>query len=77
VTSAIACPLTVYYDGTSAACAREITSLKALHAGDRLTFVECTGLKAGIQARDANGRCFTGITAVEAAYKAAWSPSVQ
>lgn len=70
-------PLTVFYDASSPACAREIAPLKALDAGGRLKLVDCAEPKAGIHARDSGGRWFTGIAALEAAYRAAWAPSVE
>jgi predicted DCC family thiol-disulfide oxidoreductase YuxK len=53
-------PLTVFYNGSSAACASEVGPLKRLEHGGRLVFVDCSapdfdeGVLAGIAIRRAD-----------------------
>ena len=84
-------PLTVFYNASCPACAREVDALKKLEHDGRLVFVDCSGpdfdesalagiaitradLMARIHMRDAHGRWHTGFGAMEAAYRAAYSP---
>lgn len=72
--SAISYPLVVFYDGASDECVRRIESLRKRNTGGRLQFVGCA--TPGIRARDAQGRQWTGLVALEAAYRAAWDGEV-
>ena len=74
MTSTISYPLVVFYDAASRDCARSIEALRECASGGRLQFVGCA--KPGIRARDAHGREWTGILALEAAYRAAWDGEV-
>ncbi len=69
--TAIRYPLVIFYDPASAQCRETIRSLRELETGQRLQFAEFD-VPGSIRARDASGRWFTGIGAVEAAYRAAW-----
>lgn len=67
--SAISYPLVVFYDASSRECVMKIAPLLQRDTAGRLQFVECP--TPGIHARDASGRRWTGIVALEAAYRAA------
>lgn len=71
---AISYPLIVSYDAASRECAAKVEPLLHRDTAGRLQFVESR--TAGIHARDASGRCWTGIVALEAAYRAAWDGEV-
>jgi hypothetical protein len=68
---AITYPLVVYYDSSSAS---KLEALLRRDCAGRLKFVDCA--MPGIHARDARGRSWTGIAALEAAYRAAWDGEV-
>ena len=74
MTSTISYPLVVFYDGASRECARKIAALRNRDTAGRLQFVGCA--TPGIRARDAHGRQWTGLVALEAAYRAAWDGEV-
>jgi predicted DCC family thiol-disulfide oxidoreductase YuxK len=74
VTSTISYPLVVFYDAASRECAAKVEPLLHRDTAGRLQFVESR--TPGIHARDAAGRCWTGIVALEAAYRAAWDGEV-
>jgi hypothetical protein len=71
VGGAISYPLVVYYDSSSAG---KLETLLRRDCAGRLKFVDCA--TPGIHARDARGRSWTGIVALEAAYRAAWDGEV-
>jgi hypothetical protein len=72
MTSEIRYPLVLFYD---AACRSKIEPLRRFDTAGRLELVESTTL-GGIRARDASGRSWVGIVALEAAYRAAWDGKV-
>jgi predicted DCC family thiol-disulfide oxidoreductase YuxK len=71
---AVSYPLVVFYDAASRECAAEVEPLLHRDTAGRVRFVSCAA--PGIHARDASGRCWTGIVALEAAYRAAWDAEV-
>jgi len=72
--TAISYPLVVFYDSSSRASVEKIEALLGRDCAGRLKFVCCP--TPGIHARDARGRTWTGIVALEAAYRAAWDGQV-
>ena len=74
MTSAISYPLVLFYDAASRECAAQVGPLLHRDTAGRLQFVESR--TPGIHARDASGRRWTGIVALEAAYRAAWDGEV-
>ena len=74
MTSTISYPLVVFYDAACRDCATKVGPLLHRDTAGRLQFVESR--TPGIHARDASGRCWTGIVALEAAYRAAWDGEV-
>ena len=72
--SAVSYPLVLFYDAASRECAAKVEPLLHRDTAGRLQFVSCAA--PGIHARDASGRCWTGIVALEAAYRAAWDGQV-
>ena len=72
--SAISYPVVVSYDAASPESAAKLAPLLHRDTGGRLQFVESR--TPGIHARDASGRCWTGLVALEAAYRAAWDGEV-
>jgi predicted DCC family thiol-disulfide oxidoreductase YuxK len=74
MSSTISYPLVVFYDGASPECTRKIEALRNRDTAGRLQFVGCA--TPGIRARDAHGRQWTGLVALEAAYRAAWDGEV-
>ena len=71
---AISYPLVVYYDSSSRDSASKLEALLRRDCAGRLKFVDRAA--PGIHARDATGRSWTGIVALEAAYRAAWDGEV-
>ena len=83
--SALQYPLTVFYDGSCALCATEMTALQKLDRDGRLELVDCSApdfddaglgvsraaMMSRIHARDADGRWLSGIDVFEATYGAA------
>jgi hypothetical protein len=67
-------PLILYYDAASPECAARVERLRSYQTAGRLEIVAST--QPGIHARDAAGRCWVGIVALEAAYRAAWAGKV-
>jgi hypothetical protein len=72
--TAISYPLVVFYDSSSPESLEKIEALLGRDCAGRLKFVDCA--TPGIHARDARGRSWTGIVALEAAYRAAWDGEV-
>ena len=71
MTSAIRYPLVLFYDAASADCLAKVDPLRRFDTAGRLELVE-SSTPGGIRARDAGGRSWVGIVALEAAYRAAW-----
>ena len=72
--SSISYPVVVFYDPASRECAASLEPLLHRGTAGRLQFVESK--TPGIHACDASGRCWTGLVALEAAYRAAWDGEV-
>ena len=75
MTSAIRYPLVLFYDAASADCLAKVAPLRRLDTAGRLELV-ASSTPGGIRARDAAGRSWVGIVALEAAYRAAWDGEV-
>jgi hypothetical protein len=75
MTSGLRYPLVLFYDAGSSDCMAKVAGLRNRDTGGRLELVESSD-RGGIRARDASGRCFVGIMALEAAYRAAWDGEV-
>lgn len=72
MTSEIRYPLVLFYDAESRS---KVEPLRRFDTAGRLELVESSS-PGGIRARDANGRSWVGIVALEAAYRAAWDGKV-
>lgn len=72
--STISYPVVVSYDVASRECVARLEPLLHRDTAGRVRFVESK--TPGLHARDASGRCWTGIVALEAAYRAAWDGEV-
>jgi len=75
MTSAIRYPLVLFYDAASADCLAKVEPLRRFHTAGRLELVE-SSTPGNIRARDAGGRSWVGIVALEVAYRAAWDGEV-